>query len=143
MSRRGHRGEKGFTLIEVIVTLLVLAIVGGFVGRPLIGLVQTRANLNDSVASQADRDYALTRMAQAVRLSTPAEPVLCDTGPATLSVGDTEFVFNADQSALSLDGERLVSGIDSFDCTELEPGDLRLVELSIDGQSVRAFKREI
>lgn len=140
--------ERGFTLIEVILTIIVLAVVGAFVARPLIDMVQTQSSISGVAASQADREYAITRMAKAIRLSDFSEPVSCGDFPETLSVGDDDFVYDAGAKALALNGEVIVSGIDDFQCERLDSR-LRLYELVVGVQTaqqrpqvIRAFKRE-
>lgn len=142
------RPVRGFTLIEVIVTLIVLSVVGAFVARPLIDMVQTQASISGVATSQADRDYAIARMAKAIRLSDSGESVSCSSSPETLTVGSDEFAFdgNAETITLSndvLNNEVLVDGIETFECEPLLPKGLRLYEIKLGAATVRAFKRDI
>jgi len=71
MNRRALRREAGFTLVEMVVTLVITGILGGivavFITRPIEGYVATvrRADLTDAA------DGALRRMTRDVRTALP------------------------------------------------------------------------
>jgi len=146
-----NRRERGLTLIEIVVTLAILGIVAGVVGRPLISLIESRTTIGEAASRQADIDYALARMVSEIRLSSDTETVECPAPPPTddtvLSIGDSEYSLNSSNGqALLLNDEVLLKNVGDFSCEELDSS-LRLYQLEIevpersDIYSVRAFKR--
>ena len=143
-SQLAFRHQKmGFTLIEVVITLLVLGVLSAFIGRPLIDLIQTRTNVSDNVGRQADIEYALSRMAKEIRLSAADEDVgKCNaTNSKILEIGENSY--GIESANLVLNKQILVEDIgnEGFTCKKLNPQELYLYELTIDYASVRAFKR--
>ena len=140
-----HHQKLGFTLIEVVITLLVLGVLSAFIGRPLIDLIQARTNVSNNVERQADIEYALSRMAKEIRLSTADEYVekCSDTGSKILKIGKESYEIKGGNVVLG--GQILIENIgnNDFTCKELEPEelDLYLYELTVANASVRAFKR--
>ena len=136
---------SGVTLIEIVVTLAVLGVVAVIIGRPIISLIENRNNVNAVSSQQAEIDYALARMATAIRLSSNTV-TQCDAAGLTVDSTAYRFVTAADGNGrIEIGGEMLVNNISSFNCRELG-ADLGLYQLRLTaaGQSyqVRAFKRE-
>ena len=67
VARTKHNFENGITLIELVVTLTVVAIIAGFIGRPLINLVETKLSIDKHTEQQADIEYALSRISNEIR----------------------------------------------------------------------------
>ena len=145
--KRLHR-ELGVTLIEMVITIAVLGIIAGFIGRPLINLLENRQRLNRQSDQAESIDYALSRMTNDVRFEKGA--VQCNAG--TLSVGAPPVVYQYDAGQNTLYLERinpperfeLVANVNSFTCTNVEAG-VSLYELAISTDTgdiaVRAFRR--
>lgn len=134
------RDQRGFSLLEVIITLLVLGVVGAFVARPLIGLIQTRTSISEAAEQQGNRDYAVTRIAKDIRLSAWDEPMKTCTANE-MEIGDTLYEYNTDAQVLRVNGDVLVEGVSDFECDE-QYATLRLYTITLDGETFRAFKRE-
>ena len=143
MKQPDHKA-RGFTLIEVVVTLLLLGAISALVSRPLIDLIQARANVSDAAGRQADIDYALARMAKEIRLSTDDEDIKkCDINISnSLEIESNSYKINGDD--LVLGEETLVENVgdNDFTCQKLKPQGLYLYELTLTDASVRAFKRD-
>ena len=132
------KNSDGFTLIEVVITLLLLGVIGAIIARPLINLIETRQTVSDATARQVDIDYALTRMSKEIRLSDDSESVACNAD--ALEIGGQRYELDAGD--LLLNGAPLVDDVDQFTCERLQPSSLRLYQLSIDDARMRAFKRD-
>ena len=139
-SRLANRlnSSSGFTLIEVVITLLLLGVIGAIIARPLINLIEARQTVSDAAARQVDIDYALTRMSKDLRLSDDSDPVVCNT--SGLDIGSQRYEF--DGGNLVLNSELLVVDVNKFTCEAIGPSSLRLYKLVIDDARIRAFKRD-
>ncbi|PYZ99408.1 hypothetical protein A6K26_009185 [Gammaproteobacteria bacterium 2W06] len=139
-----HDQQRGLTLIEIVITLAVLAIVAAFVGRPLISLIESRTNVNEMSDQPADVQYSLTRIGDEIRFR--SDTFQCSASEVTFTqdgsvdtyqlIGD-ELVANDDSNVIAKD-------IQDFQCTEIG-SDTGLYRLDIDSNnrtaSVRAFRR--
>ena len=82
VARTTQNAQNGVTLIELVVTLTVLAIITGFVGRPLVNLVETKLSIDEQTDQQADIEYALSRISNEIRFGSGI-PICSTTGAAT------------------------------------------------------------
>ncbi|MEX0430637.1 type II secretion system protein [Spiribacter insolitus] len=155
MRNRAMRSHYGFTLLEIVVTLIILGIVAAVASTPLITLIQSRDSISMAASEQSDNDYALARMATQIRLSETDGIDRCnatelwirgDSGPDAAA---TQYTFTAGQILVS--EKILVENVDNPDaggeklCDIVDDG-LRLYRLAfrVDGElfAVRAFKRD-
>jgi prepilin-type N-terminal cleavage/methylation domain-containing protein len=136
--------SRGFTLIEVVITLLLLGVLSAFIARPLISLIQARADVSDAAAQRSDIEHALSRMAKDIRLSDDSTVITgCGEGVLTLNRDGDERVYERNENGtLMLDDNVIASDVRIFECEALEPADLRLYELILKDSEVRAFKRD-
>ena len=108
----------GLTLLEIVVTLAVLAVIAALVGKPIVNLVESRLRIGEAAARQADIDYALTRLATQIRQSDRDTDIICTQGPtAQLAV-----TVDGSTTRYQRTGRRLV--IDSEATDEILIGDL-------------------
>ena len=146
--------QRGFTLLEIVVTLIVLGIVSAVASKPLISLIQSRDSISAAASEQSDNDYSLARMATQIRLSQTTDIARCnDTELWIRSGNEAEAV----ATQYSLAGGEITSGakvlVENVDnlaaggeplCQVIDSG-LRLYRIGfrVDGEPfvVRAFKR--
>lgn len=138
-----HNQQNGLTLIEIVVTLAVLAIVAAFVGRPLISLIESRTNVNEMSDQAADVQYSLTRIGDEIRFRG---------GTFECSASEVTFTQDGSVDTYELNGDELVlnnsnviaKDIQDLQCTEIG-SETGLYRLDIDSNnrtaSVRAFRR--
>ncbi|AUB78267.1 hypothetical protein BBH56_03560 [Spiribacter roseus] len=141
--------SRGLTLIEIVITLLVLGVLSAFIARPLISLIQARADVSDAAAQHSEIEHALSRMAKDIRLSDDSTEISgCGEGVLTLNRDGDERVYERNENGtLMLDDNVIASDVRMFECEALEPADLeradlRLYELTLNDSEVRAFKRD-
>ena len=146
MKTHPMRHSLGFTLIEVVITLLLLGVLSAFIARPLISLIQTRTGVSDAAEQRSEIEHALSRMAKEIRLSDDSTDISeSECGP-DLFVLDTEgnerlYERNGNDE-LMLNGNVLVSDARLFECRALNPTSLRLYKLTLNDFQVRIFKRD-
>ena len=122
VERTKQNSEKGVTLIELVVTLIVLAIIAGFLGRPLISLVETKLLINEQTDQQADIEYALSRISYEVRFGPEVQDCPTDSGGIKIESkqGLKEYKYNGTDLVVETKApaktEILVPDIDGFDC---------------------------
>ena len=155
-NRRVTDVQRGLTLIEIVITLLVLAIIAAFVGRPLINLIQSRVNVNETTTQQADVEYALTRIGDEIRFraATPNDSFSCS-GNEVVFNDKTPFsgyIMEEEEGELVTKpaNDVLVKNIENFICTEIKSGaggkagtNLYEIELVSDSKNfkTRAYRR--
>ncbi|KAF0280237.1 type II secretion system protein [Spiribacter aquaticus] len=144
MNANSENPSRGFTLIEVVITLLLLGVLSAFIARPLISLIQARADVSDAAAQHSEIEHALSRMARDIRLSDDSTEISgCGEGVLTLNRDGDERVYERNENGtLMLDDNVIASDVRIFECEALEPADLRLYELILNNSEVRAFKRD-
>ena len=64
-----HSQTRGFTLIEIVVALVILGVIAGFVGTPLISTITARATINKEVGQDADAVFALEKITNEIRFA--------------------------------------------------------------------------
>ncbi|RZU98610.1 PulJ/GspJ family protein [Spiribacter vilamensis] len=152
-----HNAEDGVTLIEMVATITLLAVIGGFIGQPLINLIETKFVIDEQTDQEADIEYALSRVANDIRFSSGIPT--CPTSNAIEipgSAGLVEYKYRGTDFVIVNkefeEGEVLFSVIDkdepyNFYCERLlETPSTNLYELilKLDGEShlVRATPRQ-
>ena len=125
--------SRGLTLIEIVITLLVLGVLSAFIARPLISLIQTHADVSEAAGQRSEIEHALSRMAKDIRLSDDSNAISrCGEGVLTFNRDGDERVYARNESrTLMLGDNALASDVRSFDCEVLQPADLRLYQLTL------------
>ena len=143
--------QNGVTLIELIITLTVLAVIAGFLGRPLISLIETKLLIDGQTDQQADIEYALSRISNEIRFVSEGDA--CPT-VSRVEVGSgngvVEYRYEVENLVVAtkdpVKTEVLVSNINAFDCTKPSNKTPNLYELILlsDGDTyiVRGLQRQ-
>jgi len=119
-AQKGHWGcRAGFTLIELIVTLLLMGVVMVLAARVLGTSLNMWINTEDDAEERADQVAALERMVREVR---GADAITqCTDTTLSLERNGSALTFEASGGALSLEGESLCSTAWGDSEPELKP----------------------
>ena len=154
----GHitKTAHGFTLLEFVITLVILGIVAAIIGKPLANFLAARSSIDRETTLQTDVDYALARMATAIRAGKEVQNCISESSNDSNSESEPQLIVDGEtyenpqnSDELRLDSQVLLKDVDSFSCDEVGSG-LRLYSLSLVMQSgegravykVRAFQRD-
>jgi type II secretory pathway component PulJ len=103
MSRRpSHRGEVGFTLVEVLVAVVIEAMIVGALGMAFIGILKGTADVSQSLSRSSDARIAAAYIISDARNSSGPEISLTDTTSCGSGTGATpvvRFNWNSTSSA--------------------------------------------
>ena len=144
---------KGFTLIEIVVTLVLLGVITGFVGMPLISMITARATINEKVGQDADAMFALEKISNEIRFG--PEPG-CNDNSVTAHNGKKMFRYEYDGTNETLTAvpenaepgseSVMLTGVENFSCVQVSDT-LNLYELTLDLKtqiySSRAYWRDL
>lgn len=141
------RESFGFTLLEFVVTLAIIGTIAAIIGKPITDFLSARSYIDEESTRQTDADYALARMATAIRAA--GGRIECSPDSSTLSVDGETYKKGTNSDELIVKKQEteevLMKGVDTFSCEEIGT-DLRLYDVKLDltsGDSyqVRAFQR--
>ena len=143
--------EKGFTLIEMVISILVFGVIAGLAVMPLRNMILARDKISDKVTRDADAIFALEKIGNEIRFvptdATIDPAILCmGDGVAIIHKKDTdEFHYDYDESSNKLTADIKRDGVDvesliftdvkSFRCARVQTGDktvLNLYELTLE-----------
>ena len=67
--RKNEAQQRGFSLIEIVIVIAILSVIAGFIGRPLVDLIQNRVEIVQRTDGRADVAYALSRISNEIRFT--------------------------------------------------------------------------
>lgn len=133
----------GFTLIEIVVTLVVLGVVAGFVGMPLISMVSSRATINEEIRRNADAVFALEKISNEIRFTGLAVGGCNTTNQITTNTDQYKLTSDAELVHAS-SGSVMLTDVNDFGCSSVSSSlDLYEISLEIDNEiyNSRAYIR--
>ncbi|MEX0383541.1 type II secretion system protein [Spiribacter sp. 1M153] len=140
--------QRGITLIEMIITITVLGIIGGFISQPLLTLLQNQQTVTTQSDQAEELEYALSRMAGDVRFAKTS--IVCSGNSLSIGNPATTYRYDAGSNALFVDqrnptrSEILVSNVTDFTCERVRT-DLALFDLDLtvdnDHYNIRVLTR--
>ena len=137
---------NGFTLIELVVTLTLLGIIAGFVGAPLITMIEARQDINEKVAQDADAVFALGKISNEIRFGGISSG--CSEGSDAVTTNTSsspKYKLTNDNNLIEENNDSvIVTDVVNFSCDPLGSG-LDLYELTLELKSrtytTRAYHR--
>ena len=117
-----QNAQDGVTLIEIVVTLVVLAGIAGFVGRPLINLIETKFLINERTDQNAGIEYALSRISNEIRFGPKVHGCLASGNGIKIKSkkGSKEYKYRGTDLVVKKEDlektDILVPDIDNFSC---------------------------
>ena len=139
---------KGFTLIEVVVTLSIVGFFAGLVGAPLINMMTIKKGINEKIAQDADATFALKKISNEIRFGGDDSPCSGGDTVAIDTTAGSSIGYNlvGDELKLIENGNDsvMLTGVKGFSCNEI--GSLDLYELTLELESKtyksRAYRRD-
>jgi prepilin-type N-terminal cleavage/methylation domain-containing protein len=86
LTKRHARGEGGFTLIEVLTTLLIMGIVMGGLSTVFVSAINAETDMNNRYRAQHAARFALDKIRREVHCASTASPAGSNTSSITLTL---------------------------------------------------------